>query len=75
MNVICPPNTDMTLGYEYVMQSENELCEVLKGAKRIIADPLFRPVCPETAEFIEFPHEAFSGRIYRNRIPNLMKNL
>ncbi len=75
MDVICPPNTDAFLGYDHIMSGENELREILKSAKRVIADPLFKPICPKTAEFIEFPHEAFSGRIFREKIPNLMKNL
>lgn len=72
-NVICPPNTDSLLEYDYIMSGENELREILKDAKRVIADPLFKAVCPKTAEFTELPHEAFSGRIYREKIPNLMK--
>ncbi len=54
---------------------EAELLPYLKKAKRIIADPMYRPICPETAEFIPLPHEAFSGRIYRNQIPNLVDEL
>lgn len=73
MNIICPPNTDKNLGYDHIMSGENELREILKDAKRVIADPLFKPICPEGVDFIDFPHEAFSGRIYREKIPNLMK--
>lgn len=75
MNVICPPNTDSELMYSHIVTGENELREILKDAKRVIADPLFMPICPKDAEFIEFPHEAFSGRIYREKIPNLMNIL
>ena len=38
----------------------------------IIADPRYRPICPETARFVPLPQEAFSGRIYRKQIPNLV---
>ena len=36
----------------------------------MIGDPLFRTVLrnPET-KFSEFPHEGYSGRIFRDRIP------
>ena len=45
--------------YTPVMQEEK-----LKTARIIVADPLYRPICPETAIFYEMPHIAFSGRIY-----------
>ena len=38
--------------------------EKLKTARIIVADPLYRPICPKTAIFYEMPHIAFSGRIY-----------
>ena len=37
----------------------------------VAADPLYRPVCPESAELFPVPHLAFSGRIFLDRIPNL----
>lgn len=73
LTVICPPDTDAELRYNHTITGENQLREILKNSKRIIADPLFKPICPKTAEFIDFPHEAFSGRIYRDSIPNLLK--
>ena len=42
---------------------EDDIIPELEGAKFIIADPLYKPICPETAEFIALPSEAFSGRI------------
>ena len=53
---------------------ETDLEEALKTAKTVIADPLFRPICPKEARWIDLPAEAFSGRIYRSRIPNLTAN-
>jgi len=52
-------------------RDEDELQPHLDKAEVIIADPLYRPVCPSAARFIPLPHEAFSGRIYRERIPDL----
>ena len=46
--------------------------EKLKTARIVVADPLYRPICPKTAIFYEMPHIAFSGRyisenIFRNK--------
>lgn len=43
---------------------EEAMEEKLKTARIVVADPLYRPICPETAIFYEMPHIAFSGRIY-----------
>ena len=39
----------------------------------MIADPLYKPIVPESAKFIPLPSEAFSGRLYRDDIPNLIE--
>ena len=51
---------------------EEEIEEAIVGAKIMIADPLYRPICPAEIKFVSFPAESFSGRIYRNEIPNLV---
>ena len=38
----------------------------------MIADPLYRPIVPQGSQFFPLPHEAYSGRIYRKQIPNLV---
>ena len=48
------------------------MAEALVGMEMVIADPLYRPICPEGAKFIPLPAENFSGRIYRSDIPNLI---
>ncbi len=55
-----------------MIQGEAALEEALRPYTRIIADPLYQPICPGKAEFISLPHEAFSGRIYRKQIPDLV---
>ena len=54
---------------------EEELEQVLlresKNLKGVVADPLYRPVCPENVAFYELPHIAFSGRIYKKKLPVL----
>lgn len=51
--------------------AEELLIEAIRSAHTVIADPLYRVVCKAHApeKFIDFPHEAYSGRIYRNSIP------
>ena len=54
---------------------EDEIIPLIKNAKYIIADPMYKPICSDNINFIELPHEAFSGRIYRDKIPNLALSL
>ena len=51
---------------------EDDIIPELEGAAFVIADPLYKPIVPESAEFIPLPSEAFSGRIYRDEIPDLI---
>ena len=51
---------EVCLGYN----QEEAMEEALKSAKIIVADPLYRPICPKDSTFYELPHVAFSGRIY-----------
>ena len=51
---------------------EDDIIRLMQGAQIIIADPMFEPVCPKGVHFIGLPHEACSGRIYRDGIPDLM---
>lgn len=72
--VLCPVDADQEVlgGIAIPAEDEEDLIPHLTGAKLIIADPLYRPICPETAKFIALPHEAFSGRIYRSGMRNLV---
>ena len=51
---------------------EDDVMRLMQGAGIIIADPMFEPVCPRGTRFIGLPHEACSGRIYRDALPDLM---
>ena len=53
---------------------EDDIIPELAGAKAVIADPLYRPIVPDGVKFVSLPSEAFSGRIYRDRIPDLTAN-
>ena len=57
---------------DFMTPDEEEITGALEGARIIVADPLYRPICPREAKFIPLPSENFSGRIYRNEIPNLI---
>ena len=49
---------------------EDDVIEAIRDAKAVIADPLFRPIVPASVKFIANPHEACSGRIWREDIIN-----
>ena len=53
---------------------EDEIAQALLTAPdacTVIADPLFKPLL-KNKKLIRLPHEAFSGRLYRDEIPNLV---
>ena len=54
---------------------EDDIIPELEGAAFVIADPLYKPIVPESAKFISLPSEAFSGRIYRDEIPDLVGDI
>ena len=74
VKVLCATECDRNLlrNKDVMASGEEEIMEALEGMKMVIADPLYRPICPEKTKFISLPAESFSGRIYRNEIPNLI---
>ena len=68
----CPK--ELLRAKDVLTADEDDVIAALEGAKMVIADPLYRPICLAEAEFIPLPAECFSGRIYRNEIPNLISN-
>ena len=75
VKVICPlKETDGLLADgDVAVRGEEELEQVLlrESENLKVADPLYRPVCPENVAFYELPHIAFSGRIYKKKLPVL----
>ncbi|MBQ9272106.1 MAG: oxidoreductase [Mogibacterium sp.] len=53
---------------------EDDIIPELSGAYAVVADPMYEPIVPEGVRFIPLPHEAFSGRIYRDSIPNIIED-
>lgn len=62
VSVICPLD----------FPDEDAVFARLKSAAAVIADPLYRPAAPAGCRFIELPHEGYSGRTFRDRIPLIM---
>ncbi len=64
--VLCPlGGCEAFLGEkDKVVLGEEAMEQELKSAKIIVADPLYRPICPKESEFYELPHVAFSGRMF-----------
>ena len=65
----CPE--DILRECDRMTPDEDDIIPELDGAAFVIADPLYKPIVPESAKFISLPSEAFSGRIYRDEIPDL----
>ena len=51
---------------------EDDIIPELEGAAFVIADPMYKPIVTQGVKFISLPSEAFSGRLYRAEIPNLV---
>ena len=76
VRVICPlrEKKGLLADGDIAVCGEEELeqaLQSLKNVKGVVADPLYRPVCPENVAFYELPHIAFSGRIYKKKLPVL----
>lgn len=50
---------------------EDVLAELIQKSRYIIGDPLYRTIPHDSKQntFVDFPHEAYSGRIFRDQIP------
>ena len=59
---------------DVMVRDEADIEKVLKDAKCVIADPIYRRILTRDEHgnlphFINIPHEAYSGRMYRSHIP------
>ena len=66
--ILCPlENAEGLLGeHDLKICGEEEMENALKNAQIVVADPLYRPICPVECEFYERAHIAFSGRMFLN---------
>lgn len=64
--ILCPlENVEGLLGeHDLKICGEEEMENALKNAQIVVADPLYRPICPAGCEFYERAHIAFSGRMF-----------
>ena len=74
--VICPLPFDANCmnGENESPASEEEIEQALAECppEILVADPLYRFICPPQTRLIALPHFAFSGRCFDKRIPDLL---
>ncbi|MGI6212277.1 MAG: nitrogenase component 1 [Anaerovoracaceae bacterium] len=73
VSLICPTerSAGMLRKNDPMTYREEEIKEAVDKADLVIADPVYRRLLPEDSgtAFVRFPHEAYSGRMYREEIP------
>jgi nitrogenase molybdenum-iron protein alpha/beta subunit len=77
VKVLCPLETDpdlLLLG-DVLAEDEDSIMLYLQNVKAVIADPIYCRIIQPGTKFIGLPHEAFSGRIYRKDIPDLIDDV
>ena len=77
VRVVCPLETwetdlSVLLPTDSRASEEEDLEALFAEAGGVMADPMYRPICPQTVPFYDLAHEAFSGRIYRKTMPDLV---
>lgn len=74
VRALCPLDTESFLlrPGDLMTPEEDDLMKNLSYSTGLIADPLYRALCPDKLKFYPLPHEAFSGRIYDAVNPNLI---
>ena len=72
--VLCPLEADDALlaDGDLRIADEDAASAAFADSSRVIADPMYAPVCPPDVAFLRLPHEAFSGRCYRKESLNLI---
>ncbi len=76
VKVLCPleSGSELLRPGDIRTPEEDDLIREIKKVDGVIADPLYRTLCPGK-EFYPLPHTAFSGRIYEKNTPNLIGSL
>ena len=71
--VLCP--TEITKGLlrpgDFRIIGEEDAETAVRDAKTLIADPMYRLICPGETDLLPLPHLAISGRMYRKEYPDL----
>ena len=73
VRVLCPleETEGLLASGDEAVCGEEMLEEKLQDASVLVADPLYRPICPKESQFYELPHIAFSGRIYLKKLKSM----
>ena len=75
-SVLCPTNDGTFLRtYDRYTPYEEDIESSLAGAGTVIADPIYRNILTGQVDFVEWPHEAYSGRIFRKNMLNLIGDI
>lgn len=73
VKVLCPLGETCGLLREGDINTDDEerIIETISNASTVIADPIYRRALPafNAPHFIDFPHTAYSGRIWQDKIP------
>lgn len=71
--VLCPleRHEGLLAPSDCAVRGEEGVENALKDAEIVVADPMYRYICPETVRFFELPHWAMSGRCYQKRLRSL----
>lgn len=69
--VLCPLELDgnTLTSTDLRITGEREIAAEMAQAGLMIADPIYQYVLPKGIPFVRFPHEGYSGRIWRKEIP------
>lgn len=72
-SVLCPLEQceDICSSNILPVSGEEEVEAIVRKTNVVIADPLYRPICPPHVQFVPLPHEAFSGRVFQKTMPDL----
>jgi nitrogenase molybdenum-cofactor synthesis protein NifE len=73
VRIICPLEETCGVLRECDLHTdeEDDFAAAAEIADVVIADPVYRRILPrgKSVQFVDFPHEAYSGRLYRSGIP------
>jgi len=75
-SVLCPTGEgELLRDSDRFTPYEEDITDALNGAETVISDPIYRNVLDDKVHFIPLGHEAFSGRIFRKDIPDLIGDI
>lgn len=60
---------------DLALHGEDALASAVNSGSAVIADPLYRPICPTDRPFYPLPHVGFSGRCFQKELVNLFATI